>query len=96
MIKYSHKNNELEVSGHALYAKHGTDIVCASVSTAIILSSNLIKRFNQQDNVSISIKEGYFNLKVINETKEINIILENLLNSLDELSLEYPKHIKKE
>lgn len=96
MIKYSYKKNELEVSGHALYAKHGNDIVCASVSTMIILSSNLIKRFNQDENVSISIKEGYFNLKVINETKEIKTILENLLYSLEELTLEYPKHIKKE
>lgn len=96
MIKYSYKNNELEVSGHALYAKHGTDIVCASVSTMIILSSNLIKRFNHHEFVSINIKEGYFKLTVNKETKEIKTILENLLYSLEELTLEYPNHIKKE
>ena len=66
------------------------------VSTMIILSSNLIKRFNHHEFVSINIKEGYFKLTVIKETKEIKTILENLLYSLEELTLEYPNHIKKE
>ena len=96
MIKYQFKDQSLTVTGHALYAKHGEDIVCASVSTAIILSSNLIKRFKQDENVEVDIKEGYFNLTVIKATKEINLILDNLRWTLEELRLQYPKNITKE
>lgn len=96
MIKYAFKNQSLTVTGHALYAKHGHDIVCASVSTAIILSSNLINRFNQEKNVEVAIEEGYFSLKVIQETKEVKHIVDNLLWTLEELRLQYPKNITKE
>ena len=33
MITITHRNNKITVRGHAGYAKHGKDIVCASIST---------------------------------------------------------------
>ncbi len=96
MIKFAFKNQSLTVTGHALYAKHGEDIVCASVSTAIILSSNLISRFKQDKHVEVAIKEGYFQLNVIKETPEVKHIVDNLLWTLEELRLQYPKNITKE
>lgn len=96
MIKYAYKKDTLEVSGHALYAKHGEDIVCASVSTAIILSSNLITRFKLDDHIEVVIKEGYFKLKIIKPSQTVIHIVDNLVWTLDELLEQYPKHIKKE
>lgn len=33
MITITHEHNKITVSGHAGYAPHGQDIVCASIST---------------------------------------------------------------
>ena len=45
--------SEIKVEGHADFARLGKDIVCASVSTAIILSANLIKRFDQEKTLKL-------------------------------------------
>lgn len=98
MIYYSIKENigEIIVQGHANFAKLGKDIVCASVSTALILSANLIKRLNQENNVVIEISDGFFHLKVKTQTKEIISVYENLVWTLEELEKTYPNYIKKQ
>lgn len=35
MIEVSVRKNEIKVSGHAMYAPHGQDIVCAGVSSLV-------------------------------------------------------------
>lgn len=94
--KTNNKINEVKIKGHALSDVKGKDIVCASVSTALILSTNLIIRFKQKENINFNLDEGYFNLKVIKETKEIENILLNLYYSLKELEKDYPKYITEE
>jgi|SRR5690554_3393274 len=96
MIYYMVKENpyEIKVKGHANFAKLGKDIVCASVSTATILSANLIKRLNQDNNVIVEIKDGYFHLKVKKQTSEIKAICENLVWTMSELQETYPNYIK--
>ncbi|HHV33551.1 MAG TPA: ribosomal-processing cysteine protease Prp [Acholeplasma sp.] len=96
MIYCSVKKNpyEIKVEGHADFARLGKDIVCASVSTAIILSANLIKRFDQEKNVEIKISEGYFHLKVKTLSKEIEAVCENLVWTMKELEKTYPNNIK--
>lgn len=96
MIYYSTKENPLEikVEGHANFAELGKDIVCASVSTATILSANLIKRLNQDNNVTIKIKDGFFHLKVKTQTNEVLAVYENLVWTLKELKEEFPNYIK--
>lgn len=96
MIYYSVKQNpyEIKVEGHALYAKKGEDIVCASVSTATLLSVNLIRRLNEQDNIEVTIKDGYFHLTVKTQTNYIKAVCENLIWTLQELEETYPNYIK--
>lgn len=96
MIYYSIKEKpyEIKVKGHADFADFGKDIVCASVSTAIILSANIIKRLNEEENVDIKIKDGYFHLKVKTQTKKVNAVCENLIWTLNELENSYPSYIK--
>ena len=36
--------SRLEINGHANYANFGQDIVCAAISTAAIMSINLLER----------------------------------------------------
>ena len=40
-------NKIIKVLGHADYAQYGSDIVCASVSTAVYMSINQIEVFDK-------------------------------------------------
>ncbi|HHT39366.1 MAG: ribosomal-processing cysteine protease Prp [Acholeplasmatales bacterium] len=86
---------EITVRGHANYQKKGKDIVCSSVSTALILTSNLIKRFGYLKLVELELSEGDFYLKPIDLTTNLKIILDNLVWTLKELEEQYPKNIKR-
>lgn len=94
MTKVIIKENYLEVSGHANQNEYGKDIVCSSVSTALIMTINLIEKFNQLNDIKYQIKEGYFQLEYNKNNKIVNNIVENLKYTLNELFIKYPKYIK--
>lgn len=60
MIKIQFYNNGLVVSGHANYAEHGSDIVCAGVSSIVLGALNW---FIGTDAV-YEIAEGYVYLQI--------------------------------
>ena len=92
------KENEqasIEVKGHAGYAVHGKDIVCASISTACILTANLIEKLNLSYNIiDLVCDEGYFRLKVKTIDETLNGIFENLEYTMENISKQYPKYLK--
>ena len=92
------KENEeasIEVKGHAGYAKHGHDIVCASISTACILTANLIEKLNLSYNIiDLVCDEGYFRLQVKISDATSKAIFENLEYTLEDISKQYPKYLK--
>ncbi len=96
MIYYQIVNGyEIKVHGHANYEEEGKDIVCASVSTAIILTSNLIKRFNDLDLVEIKLNEGDFEIRPKKLNERLKTLLDNLIWTLKELEIQYPDYIKR-
>ena len=56
LIKKDDQYISLEVVGHANYAEHGQDLVCAAVSAIVTGGFNA---FNDSDIKSIELKEGY-------------------------------------
>jgi hypothetical protein len=98
MIKYHVCKDQtitaVRVSGHANYKKHGEDIVCAAVSTATILSANLLERMGFKGDYTVSVEEGFFDLQVIQSNPNLEHVLINLEETLKELELQYPKYIK--
>ncbi len=100
MIKYQfhYDNDEIKkivVKGHALFSDYGNDIVCAAVSTAVIVTINAITKLNLKNNIKYEIKDGYLELEVIKKDKIVNSLLDNLLYSLNDLSNDYPSHLMK-
>ncbi len=96
MIYYKIVNGyEVTVHGHANYEEEGKDIVCASVSTAIILTSNLIERFNDLSLVEIKLDEGDFYLKPKKLNDRLKVLIDNLIWTLSELEKQYPDYIKR-
>ena len=94
MINYSiHYNDKVvvNVSGHADYSVNGSDIVCASVSSIVTMTVNLIDNLGYKFEY-VNLESGKASFEVINNdvVKGIVTTLEELLDSLTK---KYPKYI---
>lgn len=81
------------VDGHSGYAESGLDIVCASVSSIVITSVNMIIRLDA-DAISYETSDGFIKMEILKHTSFIDIVLENMIDLLAELANTYPKNIK--
>ena len=89
------KEATIEVKGHADYAEYGSDIVCASISVACIMTADLIEKFNLGYNIiDLVCDEGYFRLQIKTTDFVSNTLFENLEATLEEISKQYPKYLK--
>ena len=93
MIKIVINNNLIRISGHANYDDYGKDIVCASVSSIIIISINAIYRFNK-DAIEFVDNNDVMEITKLSEDSNVEKLLDNMIYMLDELSKDYPKNIK--
>ena len=95
LVEYKNKEALIEVVGHTGYANSGEDIVCASISTACIMTANLIDKLDLRYNIlDLVCEEGYFRLQVNTQDKTVLGIFENLVETLESISGQYPKHLK--
>ncbi len=82
-----------KVNGHADFSEYGNDIVCASVSSGVMLVCNTITEcFNVKSKVEVLENEISFSL----EKDDINAskVIEGLFIHLSCLSQDYEGHIK--
>ena len=93
MIKVSINKNNIKISGHALYDIEGKDIVCASVSSIIYTSVNALLKVNKS---SIEFKDDGKVIEIIklSDDEITNKLLENMIDLLKDLELDYSKNIK--
>ena len=94
MIRVEISSKKITVKGHANHAEYGNDIVCASVSTAVIMSVNQIEVFDKAHCIETSISDGYTSITVVCEDEVVNKVINNLIFTLKDLELQYPKYIK--
>ena len=86
---------EITITRHANYDEYGKDIVCASISTALIFTANLIEKLNLGYNImDLVCEEGYFRLQIKTSDLTANAVFENLEYTLEEISKQYPKNLK--
>jgi uncharacterized protein len=89
LVKGTHFKS-LHVEGHALFADYGNDIVCASVSTASILTSNMLEQFSSVDT---HIESGSLRCLIISPNTHTDKVMFVMLKAMEDLVKEYPKHI---
>jgi len=98
-VKRSKDNHliSVEVSGHALSAPCGSDIVCAAVS---VLTQTVIFALDDLLNIKppLKMEEGYLFLSVPsdieNDKKEkLHLLLETMLLGLKETAISYPRNL---
>ena len=94
--------NKIEIKGHSGYDVTGKDIVCSSVSTAFILSVNLLEKLKneyaieyeciQDENIPLmSLNIGHMNSN--EQVRLVQTILENLVENLEMVSKQYQKFL---
>lgn len=89
-----------EIRGHANYAEYGSDIVCAGISTAVIVTINLIDRFTKKYHFFQDEEKGIvtFSFDMLQEEtsecrKVVQEALDNLVETLQEMQNQYPKNL---
>ena len=95
-VKVDYDDNlikKVNVTGHAGYDDYGKDIVCASVSSIVITSVNLIYKLNK-DIIKVIEDKGLIEINVLKEDETINMVLKNMIDMLKELSNDYKKNVK--
>ena len=93
MIKIDIKKDLIKITGHAGYADAGKDIVCASVSSIVYTSVNGIMNIDQ-DAIKFSDKKDTLEIKIINKSKVVNILINSMIDLLEDLENQYPENIK--
>lgn len=95
MIKVTKKDDHIEVSGHALFAEYGKDIVCAAVSCIVITTVNGIISIDKES-INYLEKAGFISIDVVKHSKEVDALILNMMNLLKELESQYKKNIRVE
>lgn len=91
--KKKDKINEIIVSGHANHGKHGQDIVCASVSSMVMIAINII--INEDPYALIYNDEaGFMKVEYLYYAEHTHNVLLVLIHMLKELEEQYPANIK--
>lgn len=103
-IKLYFKNRNLfrfKVEGHSNYAKAGSDIVCAGVSTLVINTVNSIEAFldepisiNEQDEKKGIIDCTFPNREKENYNDQTTILLKSMVFGLETMEQMYGEYIK--
>lgn len=94
-IKINYKNDTIDhilIKGHANYDVSGKDIVCASVSSIVITTVNALLKFDEKS-ISYSQNDD-LEVCVLKHTKGIDLLMNNMISLLEELTNQYNKYIK--
>ncbi len=78
-----------DAEGHAMYASHGRDIVCAAISVLTITTVNAIEELNHEE-IECGKKEGSLTFRLLSEKdRSTQKLLETLKFGLENIRDEY-------
>jgi len=83
----------ITISGHAEYDEKGKDIVCASVSSIVITTINGLLTLDSESLEYVD-QDGYIKIILKKHSEVIDILIQNMINLLMELEIDYKKYIK--
>ena len=100
MIKVTigYRNNQfsyLRSSGHAGYAKHGQDIICAAISGIIPGGFEALK--DGDERYAAEVKEGFVELKSLSEMSEHDLaVIDTIIAQIEGIARSYPDYVSLE
>ncbi len=81
-----------EISGHSGYAEAGSDIICASVSSAAYMAANTVTEIVGAK-AEIEIDDGYFRFVTYNKSEAVQTVLKGLRLHVSSLADDYSQYI---
>lgn len=81
------------ISGHSGYADPGEDIVCASVSSAVMLTINTASEYFSIP-LNLKVKDGDITCGIKEVSQNSDRLVESLRIHLDELAGNFPENMK--
>ena len=81
------------VSGHSGYDVEGKDIVCSAVSSIVTTTINGIISINENA-ILYQVSEGKIVVKIKKDDEVTLKLIDNMIDLLKKLSLDYPDNIK--
>lgn len=93
MVLITRQHGEIIIEGHAGYAPHGQDIVCAGVST---LTQGFIEAVEQltTDKLKTHITAGKAIIRYKELSKDAQLLLSSFFIGLKMIANEYPNNVK--
>lgn len=93
MIVLKRYSDGIKLEGHANYAPHGCDIVCAGVSTLI---QNLIQSIEEltDDKISYSMQSGKIDIEFGDLSERGQVLMDSFFIGLSMIAESYPNHVK--
>lgn len=84
--------NSISVSGHALSANYGEDLVCAGVSSIVFGALNSFEQL-VNDKVNLLVLENEIKIEVIKYSLEVEILMKALIIQLETIQNSYQENI---
>lgn len=81
-----------DINGHAGYAESGSDIVCASVSSAVQFAVNILDSF--ECNPHINVSDNLISCRITSAENTAGTVLEVFRNHLESILEEFPETIE--
>ena len=92
MIVVNYHSNGITMSGHAGYAPHGQDIVCAGVSALIQTLIQSIEELTQ-DKIQYSMQPGMVDIKMRDLSEQAQLLVNSFFVGLRLIADEYPENV---
>lgn len=93
MIEVSVRKDEIKISGHANYAVHGSDIVCAGVTA---LMQTMIKSIEDltEDKMEYEISPGRVDIKYGDLSEKSKTLVDSFFIGICPIVDEFPEYVR--
>lgn len=95
MITVNMTTNTIKVRGHANYAPHGQDIVCAGVTA---LTQTLVESLETLtgNEIKCDMSPGRVDIEIGNPDEDAQLLMDSFLVGIEMIADEFPEHIRVE
>lgn len=95
MITVNMTTNTIKVRGHANYAPHGQDIVCAGVTA---LTQTLVESLETLtgNEIKYDMSPGRVDIEIMNPDEDAQLLTDSFLVGIEMIVDEFPEHIRVE
>ena len=92
MIEIKQKKTEISVIGHAGFAPHGQDIVCAGVSTLVQTLIQSVEELTE-DEIQYDIQPGTAVIRYGNLSQQAQLLVDSFFLGISSIAAAYPDNV---